>query len=293
MKILILGSKGQLGKCLSDQFQNINHEVLYTSREQIDVANFELTKKQILKISPELIINASAYTAVDKAEEDKKTAKLINHLAVSNIAEICNQLDCWLIHFSTDYVFDGKSNKAYKEIDQTNPQSTYGETKLNGELEIQSSGCKHIILRTAWVFSEYGNNFLKTILRIGQARDELDLIDDQIGCPTYAQDIARIIAEIVPKLYSQKKNGVYHFCGDQSCSWYEFATEIFNYAKSKKLKIPRTINPIKTSAYFTPAKRPAFSVLDCSKIENDFGIQASNWQKGIRRAIDKLKLKAI
>ena len=290
MKILVLGCKGQLGRCLNDQLTNTDHEVIYTSREQIDIADFEVTKNKILEFSPDLIINATAYTAVDKAEEDHETADLINHLAVKNIADICNQLKCWLIHVSTDYVFDGNSKVPYKEDDQTNPQGAYGETKLNGELAIQASGCKHIILRTAWVFSEYGNNFLKTMLRLGSERDELSIVGDQIGCPTYAQDIARSIVEIIPQLNSREYNGIYHYCGDQPCSWYEFANAIFDQAMTNNLKIPSIVNSIETSAYPTPAKRPVFSVLDCSKIENDFGVHASNWHDGIGHVISKLKL---
>jgi dTDP-4-dehydrorhamnose reductase len=290
MKILVLGCKGQLGRCLNDQLVNTEHEVIYTSREQIDIADFEVTKSKILKFSPDLIINATAYTAVDKAEEDQKTANLINHLAVKNVADICNQLGCWLIHVSTDYVFDGNSKVPYREDDQTNPQGVYGETKLKGELAIQASGCKHIILRTAWVFSEYGNNFLKTMLRLGAERDELSIVGDQMGCPTYAQDIARSIVDIVPKLNSRESNGIYHYCGDQPCSWYDFANAIFDQAMTNNLKIPSIVNSIETSAYPTPAKRPAFSVLDCSKIENDFGVYASNWHDGIGQVISKLKL---
>ena len=290
MKILVLGCKGQLGRCLNDQLTNTDHDVIYASREQIDIADFEVTKNQILKTCPDLIINATAYTAVDNAEEDQKTANLINHLAVKNIADICNQLECWLIHVSTDYVFDGNAKIPYKENDETNPQGVYGETKLKGELAIQFSGCKHIIIRTAWVFSEYGNNFLKTMLRLGAERDELSVVGDQVGCPTYAQDIARSVVEIVPQLNSRKDNGIYHYCGDQSCSWYDFANEIFNHVKKNNLKTPSIINSIETSAYPTPAKRPAFSVLNCSKIENDFCVHASNWLDGVGQVIDKLKL---
>jgi dTDP-4-dehydrorhamnose reductase len=289
MKILVLGCKGQLGRCLNDQLVNTEHEVIYTSREQIDIADFEVTKYQILKTSPDLIINATAYTAVDKAEEDQKTANLINHLAVKNIADICNQLECWLIHVSTDYVFDGNSKVPYREDDQTNPQGAYGETKLKGELAIQASGCKHIIIRTAWVFSEYGNNFLKTMLRLGAERNELSIVGDQIGCPTYAQDIARSIVGIIPQLNSRKDNGIYHYCGDQPCSWYDFANAIFDQAMTNNLKIPSIVNSIETSAYPTSAKRPAFSVLDCSKMENECGVLSSNWQEGIRQVIRKLE----
>ena len=290
MKILVLGSNGQLGRSLNDQLKSTDHEVIYTSREQIDIADFEQTKNKIKKISPYLIINATAYTAVDKAEEDQKTANLINHLAVKNIAYTCNQQGCWLIHFSTDFVFDGSSTIPYKESDKTNPQGVYGETKHNGELVIEASGCKYIILRTAWVFSEYGDNFLKTMLRFGADRDELSIVGDQIGCPTYAQDIARSVVEIVPQLYLRKYNGLYHYCGDQPCSWFDFANAIFDQAMVNNLKIPNKVNSIETSAYPTPAKRPAFSVLNCSKIENDFGVQASNWRDGIGKVTSKLKL---
>ena len=289
MKILVLGCKGQLGRCLNDQLTNTDHEVIYTSREQIDIADFEVTKSKILEFSPDLIINATAYTAVDHAEEDQKNANLINHLAVKNIADICNQLECWLIHLSTDYVFDGNTKIPYKEDDKTNPQGVYGETKLKGELAIQASGCKHIILRTAWIFSEYGNNFLKTMLRLGAERNELSIVGDQMGCPTYAQDIARSIVEIVPQLNSRKDNDIYHYCGDQPCSWYDFANAIFDQAMVNNSKIPSIVNSIKTSAYPTPAKRPAFSVLDCSKIENECGVLSSNWQEGIRQVIRKIE----
>ena len=288
MKILVLGCKGQLGRCLNDQLTNTDHEVIYTSREQIDIADFEVTNTKILEFSPDLIINATAYTAVDKAEEDQKTANLINHLAVKNIADICSQQGCWLIHVSTDYVFDGNSKVPYKEDDETNPQGVYGETKLKGELAIQSSGCKNIILRTAWVFSEYGNNFLKTMLRLGAERDELSIVGDQIGCPTYAQDIASAIVQIIPQLHLQKHCGLYHYSGDAPCSWYDFAKAIFDQAKINNLKTPIKINSIDTSAYPTPAKRPAFSVLDCSKIHNEFGISLSNWDDGIKQIIGKL-----
>ena len=290
MKILVLGCKGQLGRCLNDQLIDTEYDVIYTSRDQIDIADFEHTKNQILKFSPNLIINATAYTAVDKAEEDKKTANLINNLAVKNIADICSQQRCWLVHVSTDYVFDGKAKIPYKEDDETNPQGVYGETKLNGELGIQASGCKYIIIRTAWVFSEYGNNFLKTMLRLGADRDELGIVGDQIGCPTYAQDIARSIVEIVTQLNSRKDNTIYHYCGDQPCSWYDFANAIFDQATTYNLKIPSIVNSIETSAYPTPAKRPAFSVLNCSKIENDFGVHVSNWHDGVWHVMRKLLL---
>jgi dTDP-4-dehydrorhamnose reductase len=291
MKILVLGCKGQLGRCLKDQLVNTDSAVVYTAREQIDVADFEGTKNQILEIRPDVVINATAYTAVDKAEEDQHTADLINHLAVANISDICSQLDCWLVHVSTDYVFDGTSNMPYKEDDQTNPQGVYGETKLKGELAIQSSGCKYLIIRTAWVFSEYGDNFLKTMLRLGAVRDELSIVGDQIGCPTYAQDIAKAIVTMMTQLNEESSaSGTFHYCGDQLCSWYEFARVIFEEARMSGLQTPGLIHSIQTSDYPTVAERPGYSALDCHKIRNTFGVNTSDWKLGVKNVVSNFHL---
>ena len=290
MKILVLGSKGQLGQCLNDQLAITEHAVVYTSRGQIDIAQFEVTKAQILEISPDIVINATAYTAVDKAEEEHQAADRINHLAVANIASICNQLDCWLIHVSTDYVFDGNSEVPYKEDNKTNPQSVYGASKLKGEVAIDASGCKYLIIRTAWVYSEYGNNFLKTMLRLGADSDELNIVGDQIGCPTYAQDIAKSIVSILSCLdLKGSSSGIYHYCGDEPCSWYDFSRAIFLEAEVQGLKTPSYVLSITTADYPTPAIRPAYSVLDCSKIENVFDVTRSNWRDGIKIVIDRLQ----
>ena len=290
MKILVLGSKGQLGQCLNDQLAITEHDVVYTSRGQIDIAEFEVTKAQILEISPDIVINATAYTAVDKAEEERQAADRINHLAVANISSICNQLDCWLIHVSTDYVFDGNSEVPYKEDNPTNPQGVYGESKLKGEAAIEASGCKYLIIHTAWVYSEYGNNFLKTMLRLGAGRDELSIVGDQIGCPTYAQDIAKSIVCILSFLdLKDSSSGIYHYCGDEPCSWYDFARAIFLEAEVQGLKTPSYVKSITTADYPTPAIRPAYSVLDCSKIESCFEVTRSNWRDGIKIVIDRLQ----
>lgn len=289
MKVLVLGSKGQLGRCIHDQLENKNFEVIYTSRNQIDVGNLEITRTQILDIAPDTIINASAYTAVDRAEKENKIANLINSVALGNLAKISLELDCWLIHLSTDYVFDGASSIAYQEEDLTNPQSVYGETKLNGEIAIQSSGCKYIILRSAWIFSEYGNNFLKTMLHLANINDELSVVSDQIGCPTYAQDIAKTIVLILPRLNSNKMlNGVYHYCGDQILSWHGFAKAIFEEAKILGFKTPKFVNKIETLALQQTASRPSYSVLDCAKIDKNFGITTSNCRLGIQSTLKKL-----
>ena len=290
MKILVLGSKGQLGQCLNDQLAITAHDVVYTSRGQIDIAEFEVTKAQLLEISPDIVINATAYTAVDKAEEEHQAADRINHLAVANIASICNQLDCWLIHISTDYVFDGNSEVPYKEDNPTNPQGVYGCSKLKGEMVIEASGCKYLIIRTAWVYGEYGNNFLKTMLRLGADRDELSIVGDQIGCPTYAQDIAMSIVSILSCLdLKGSLSGIYHYCGDEPCSWYDFGLAIFLEAEVQGLKTPSYVKSITTADYPTPAIRPAYSVLDCTKIESVFDVTRSNWRDGIKIVIDRLQ----
>ena len=289
MKVLVLGCKGQLGRCLNDQLINTDYEVTYTSRDQVNIADFDETIIKITHIAPDVIINATAYTSVDKAENDKGTADLINHLAVDNLAAICFELGCWLIHISTDYVFDGKSTVPYLELDKTNPQGVYGHTKLDGELAIQSSGCKYLIIRTAWVFSEYGDNFLKTMLRLGGVRDELSIVGDQIGCPTYAHDIAKAIVTIMTKLNEESSaSGTFHYCGDQLCSWYEFAGVIFEEARISGLQTPSLIHLIQTSDYPTTAERPGYSVLDCNKIRNTFDVNTSDWKLGVKNVVSKI-----
>lgn len=291
MKVLVIGCKGQLGRCLNDQLIDTDYEVTYTSRDQVDIADFEGTRIKITHIVPDVIINASAYTAVDKAENDKVTADLINHLAVDNLAAICFELGCWLIHISTDYVFDGKSTAPYLELDKTNPQGVYGHTKLDGEKAIQSSGCKYLIIRTAWVFSEYGDNFLKTMLRLGAVRDELSIVGDQIGCPTYAQDIAKAIVTMMTQLNEESSaSGTFHYCGDQLCSWYEFARVIFEEARMFGRTTPGLIHSIQTSDYPTAAERPGYSALDCRKIRNTFGINTSNWKMGVKNVVSNFHL---
>lgn len=288
MKIVVLGCKGQLGRCLTDHLKKTDHEVLYHSRETNDITQFKLAQKKITEFNPNLVINAVAYTAVDKAENNEELASLVNHHAVKNIANICKKLDCWFIHISTDYVFDGDSNVPYKEDDIKNPRCIYGKTKLEGEKSIELSGCKYLIIRTAWVFSEYGNNFLKTMLDLGSKNEELSIVRDQIGCPTYAQDIAKSIVAIIPQLDEKHElQGIYHYCGDEPCSWYEFAEAIFTEAGIHDFKTPVSLIPINTADFPTAATRPLYSVLDCSKIRLNFGVIVSNWRYGIKKIISQ------
>lgn len=289
MKILVLGRNGQLGRCLQDQFKKTNYQVIFASRNDIDLSDNKLLATKILSINPDILINAAAYTDVDNAEKNAEEANLINNLAVATIANICNDLGSWLIHISTDYVFDGTSNTPYHESDQTNPKGIYGESKLSGEISIKSSGANYLIIRTAWVFSEYGNNFLKTMLKLGSNNHELSIVGDQVGCPTYAQDIAKAIISILPYIKSNKcTSNTFNFCGDCACSWYEFAEAIFTESSRVGLKTPNIINSIVTKDYPTLAVRPAYSVLDCSKIKNSFNIEPSNWRNNIKNVIKKL-----
>lgn len=287
MRIILLGCTGQLGRCLNDQLKHTNYEVIYTSRSELDITDFEEVRNFFLEACPDIIINATAYTAVDKAESSAEIANIVNHLAVRNIADICNQLDCWLIHISTDYVFDGDSSLPYVEDDFPNPKCVYGETKLNGELAIKKVNAKHIILRTSWVYSEYGNNFLNTMLNLASQKSKVSIVDDQFGCPTYAQDIAKAIVNIMTQLNLGKSQiGIYHFCGDTVCSWFDFAKEIFKQLDTFKTHEIPILKSIKSKDYPTAAKRPKYSVLNNIYISKKFNISASQLKPGILSSIN-------
>ena len=289
MKILILGSQGQLGRCIYDQFSQTDYELIYHSRADTDIADLTETSENLIALNPDIVVNATAYTAVDLAETHESLACQVNHFAVDNLAKQCEKIGSFLIHVSTDYVFDGTASRPYKEQDKTNPQSVYGASKLAGEIAIQRTDCRFLIIRTSWVFSEYGNNFFKTMLRLGAERETLSIVGDQIGCPTYAQDIASLIVDLIPRIdKGSVESGIYHFCGDTACSWYQFAKEIFAQADQLGYRTPKQVQSIATKDYPTPAKRPGYSVFDCTKIENTFNISRSNWRFGIDRVLSVL-----
>ena len=289
MKILILGSQGQLGRCLYDQFSQTDYELIYHSRADTDIADLTETSENLIALNPDIVVNATAYTAVDLAETHESLAYQVNHFAVDNLASQCEKIGSFLIHVSTDYVFDGTASRPYKEEDKTNPKSVYGASKLAGEIAIQRTDCRFLIIRTSWVFSEYGNNFFKTMLRLGAERETLSIVGDQIGCPTYAQDIASLIVDLIPRIEKGSiESGIYHFCGDTACSWYQFAKEIFAQADQLGYRTPKQVQSIATKDYPTPAKRPGYSVFDCTKIENTFNISRSNWRFGIDRVLSIL-----
>lgn len=274
MKVLLTGAKGQLGRCFCDRLP-ASWDILATDSETLDITDLEQVKSVVAAYRPNFIVNAAAYTAVDKAEAEYDMAALINEIGPKNLATIANEVGARLVHISTDYVFDGNATTPYMEIADTNPLSIYGKTKLNGELAVSQIQPEALVIRTAWVFSEYGNNFVKTMLRLAPGRDTLGIVADQRGCPTYAGDIAMAIISLLQK---EAPGGVYHFCGDSEITWSEFAEIIFSSAlRQGVLRQVPVINSITTAQYPTPAARPKYSVLNCEKIQCE-GVKLSSWK---------------
>ena len=293
MKILVIGCNGQLGKSINDVVKNLPYEVILTSREKIDISNLEETRDKIKYYKQKIIINASAYTAVDNAEKFPQDSNLINNIAVENLAKVCNEVNGLLFHISTDYVFDGFSQIAYTEDCKTKPESEYGKSKLMGEIAIQKSNCNYIILRTSWVFSEYGSNFLKTMLKLSITKEEISIVKDQVGCPTYAKDIALLIFHIISELDGEiniKK--LYHFSGNEKLSWFNFAKLIFKIQGelNSSFKSPKLI-PVDSSELNFLAKRPLFSVLDTSKLSKEYHFKPMLLDNAIKQCIEKINEK--
>ena len=280
MVVLVTGSGGQLGQSL--QFIAKNHseiDFVFCDSTQLDITNKIEVKAIFNQTKPNFCINAAAYTAVDKAESEYETAELINVIGAINLAEVCKEFEVVLLHISTDFVFDGNKKTPYKEVDNTNPSGVYGQTKLDGELAIQAIWHKHYIVRTSWVYSQFANNFLKTMLRLASERTTLSVVNDQIGTPTNAIDLAETLVEIIIKTNQQPANdnfGIYNFSNEGQCSWYEFAKKIFEFNN-----IQIDLKPIPTTDFPTPAKRPKYSVLDKSKIIDTFGLQIKSWEESL------------
>ena len=283
-KFLITGAKGQVGHCLTEQLVG-KAEILAVDRDELDITDREAVSQAVKTFKPDVIINAAAHTAVDRAESEVELSEAINVKGPQYLAEAANEIGAIILHISTDYVFEGTGTGEYKEGDQTNPQGIYGRTKLEGEIAVQQANPRAIILRTAWVFGEHGHNFVKTMLRLAKDRDSLGIVGDQFGGPTYAGDIAKALIEMSNQILSGKENafGVYHFTGKPYVSWYEFAKAIFAEAELQNIlaKSP-LVNSIATSDYPTPAKRPANSRLELTKIKQTFGIEPSDWQKALK-----------
>ena len=276
--ILVTGGNGQLGSEIKElSISCTNGSFFFTDVSDLDITNYTAVAAFIKTNSIDVIVNCAAYTAVDKAESEPELADAINHLAVKNLAIIARERGAKLIHISTDYVFDGTGHKPYVETDTPNPQSVYGQTKLDGELAMQAiNPANSIIIRTSWVYSNFGSNFVKTMLRIGQEHKEISVVSDQIGSPTYACDLAKAILEILPQIKNEQV-AIYHFANSGTCSWSEFAKAIF---KIKGMDV-RVID-IPTSQYPTLAKRPQYSVMLTDKIRMNHNLQVPMWRDSLR-----------
>ncbi len=281
--ILVTGSHGQLGCEIKELSSDYSYTFFFTCKETLDIGDASALEAFIQKNTITAIINCAAYTAVDKAESDFQNSDKINHQAIKTLAELSKKHHVKLIHISTDYVFDGTNCKPYTETDTTNPQSLYGQTKRDGEKAIEMVNPKDsIIIRTSWMYSSYGNNFVKTMLRLGREKTSLGVIYDQIGTPTYAKDLAQAILDILPKLNNQKTE-IYHYSNEGVLSWYDFAKEIMN-----KAELTCKVIPIETWQYPTPAKRPHYSLLNKSKIKSDYNIEIPYWKDSLNDCLQKL-----
>ena len=302
MVVLVTGANGQLGQSL--QFVAANYpgiNFVFCDSSILNITDLDNCEAVFEKHKPDFCINAAAYTAVDKAETEIEKAHLINVIGARNLAETCKKYSVTLIHVSTDFVFDGTSKTPYLETDSTKPIGVYGQTKLDGEKAIQETFDNYFIIRTSWVYSQFGNNFMKTMLRLASERDSLSVVNDQVGTPTNAVDMANVLVKLVTtnkskvnSLASQHKThnpqptthnlipqfGIYNFSNQGQCSWYEFAAEIF-----KQSNITIDLRPIPSSQFPTPAKRPSFSVLDKSKIENLLEIKIKTWQESLKTVV--------
>jgi len=281
MNILVTGAEGQLGRSFQKISQNHSeHNFLYTDLPETDITNKKALNTLVKKHTIDVIINCAAYTAVDKAETEKELAYHINAYGSKILSEVAKENNLKIIHISTDYVFDGNSTSPIKESYPTSPKGVYGQSKLEGELEIASAACDAVIIRTAWLYSEFGNNFVKTMLRLGKEKDTLSVVYDQVGTPTYATDLALAVMQIIDNGF----NGyhLYHYSNEGVLSWYDFAYEIFALSGMKV-----HINPIESNQYPTPAKRPAYSVLSKEKIKN-IGIKVPYWKESLAQCLSIL-----
>ena len=279
--ILVTGGNGQLASCIKDISNTYNHfKFIYTNHQDLDICNYSQLDSFFKLNTIDYCINCAAYTVVDKAEEDVEEAFLVNAIGVKNLAESCKIHQAILIHISTDFVFDGTKQSPYLETDSTNPLNIYGKSKLQGELEIQRILDTYFIIRTSWLYSEHGNNFMKTMLRLAESRKEISVVNDQIGSPTYAGDLAKVIIEIINS--ESKEFGLYHFSNEGSISWYDFANAIFKLSNKNIL-----LKPINTISYPTPANRPKYSVLDKSEISKMLNVSIPYWDKSLELVVNR------
>ncbi len=282
--VLVTGKNGQLGSELADLTPALHDKFTFCffGRDELDISNEEQVTQVFNNLKPAFVINCGAYTAVDKAEAEKEKALAGNAYGVGVMASLCKQLGAKFIHVSTDYVFNGQGTTPYKEDDVTDPVNYYGYTKLQGEKLALQNNENSIVIRTSWVYSKYGNNFVKTMIRLMKERPEIRVVSDQVGSPTYAKDLAEAILQIIEGS-KPFKPGIYHFSNEGVISWFDFATAI------QQLKhLNSTVSPIPTTAFPTPAKRPAYSVMSKEKIAADYGVTVRNWKDALIECLEKL-----
>ena len=291
MRLLITGWQGQLAQALvARSVREPRIEACAVGRPALDLCSLPTIERAMSDVRPTLVINAAAYTAVDAAEGDEAAALALNATGAGEIARAAAARGIPIIHISTDYVFDGAKAGSYVETDPANPQSAYGRTKLAGEIAVAQANPRHLVLRTSWVYSATGKNFVKTMLRLASERSEVSVVDDQIGCPTYAPHLADAILKIAPQVTAPGAVpawGIYHAAGSGETTWCGFARAIFAEAAARGVKVPAVV-PIRTEQYPTPARRPPNSRLDCSKLERNFGVRQPPWKVGLRDCLDAL-----
>jgi dTDP-4-dehydrorhamnose reductase len=295
MKILLLGKNGQVGWELQRSLAPLGEVIALDSKSQDhcgDLNDLQGLTDTVRSVAPDIIVNAAAHTAVDRAENEADLARTINALAPAMLAQEAKRCNAWLVHYSTDYVFDGSGDKPWLETDKPGPLNVYGKTKLEGEQFIHMSGCKHLIFRTSWVYGARGGNFARTMLRLAQERDSLSIINDQIGAPTGADLLADITAHAIRAAQLKPElSGLYHLVAAGETSWHGYASFVIDYAQRTGISMwitPEDVHPVPTSAFPTTAKRPLNSRLDTSKLQNSFGLHLPHWQTGVTRMLTEI-----
>ena len=285
MKILVFGRIGQLGSALAEVLSD-RYETRFIDQPELDLTVPESVRDHVQAYLPSIVINAAAYTAVDRAETEPELAHIINARAPESLAYACDEAGAVLIHYSTDYVFDGTASMPYTETAAVAPTGVYGQSKLAGEIAVASATQRYVILRTAWLYSAVGHNFVKTMLKLADSGQPVRVVADQVGSPTYAQDLARVTRSIIEVLNSSREDcfGLYHVTNSGTTSWHGLAQEIFRLAAHQDV----VVQPISTEEYPTPAPRPAYTALDCSKLERVFGLTLPSWRDALARCIDSL-----
>lgn len=298
MNILVLGANGQVGREIVELAQTLpdnSVRVVGMGSRELDITNAQAVKQTVNTLKPSIVINAAAYTAVDKAESEPDQAFAVNRDGAGNIAQSCADLKIPMLHISTDYIFDGTKSSAYTEQDPANPRCVYGHSKWQGEQLVRQSLDQHIILRTSWVFGRYGHNFVYTMMRLAQKQSVLRIVNDQHGCPTCASSIASALLTICDAVYNNQKSnwGEYHFCGTPATTWFEFCNQILDMSRGDYLSMVKQVVPIESKDFPTPAQRPKNSVLHCGKIQEIFGIVQPDWHDGLHNMLEFQRINAL